>query len=72
MRRRLLREDPDGSRIPALRDLWVFAGYCACAAVYIGVGILVTDVLLSYWVAVAYVVAAGWGVPALVRRLRLR
>jgi hypothetical protein len=69
VRLRRLRDDPDGSRVPTRRDLVIFAGYCACAGVYIAVGVVATDVLLSYWVAVAYFIAAGWGVPTVVRRL---
>jgi len=64
MRLRLLRD-----RIPTRLDLRVFAGYCLAAAVYIAIGVSVTDFLLSFWVGVAYIVVAAWTVPTLVRRL---
>ena len=64
MRLRQLRD-----RIPSRPDLRVFAGYCLAAAVYVAIGVAVTDVLLSFWVGVAYIAIAAWLVPALVRRL---
>jgi hypothetical protein len=54
---------------PTRRDLAVFAGYVLAAGVYIGIGLYTVDFLLSYWVAVAYVLVAVWLVPAAVRRL---
>ena len=65
MRLRPLR---DG--FPSRPDLQVFAGYCLAAAVYVAIGVSVTDFLLSFWVGVAYVLIAAWAVPALVRRFR--
>jgi hypothetical protein len=56
-------------RIPSQPDLWVFAGYCLAAAVYIAIGVTVTDFLLSFWVGVAYVVVAAWAIPTVVRRV---
>jgi len=64
MRLRQLRD-----RIPSRPDLRVFAGYCLAAAVYVAIGVAVTDFLLSFWVGVAYIAIAAWLVPALVRRL---
>ena len=64
MRLRLLE---DG--FPNRRERRVFAGYLLAAAVYIAIGVSVIDFLLSFWVAVAYVVLVAWGVPAAVRRL---
>jgi hypothetical protein len=55
--------------VPSLRDARVFAGYCVASAIYIAIGITWVDFLLSFWVAVAYVVIAAWAVPTLVRRL---
>lgn len=55
--------------VPSRRDARVFAGYCVASAVYIAIGITWVDFLLSFWVAVAYVVIAAWAVPTLVRRL---
>ena len=54
---------------PNRPDLRVFAGYCLAAAVYIAIGVAVTDFLLSFWVGVAYIAIAAWLVPTLVRRL---
>jgi hypothetical protein len=56
-------------RIPSRPDLRVFAGYCLAAAVYIAIGVTITDFLLSFWVGVAYVVLAAWAVPTVVRRV---
>jgi hypothetical protein len=44
------------------------AGYAAAAAVYIAIGTLATDFLLSVFVATAYLLVVMWLVPALVRR----
>jgi hypothetical protein len=64
-----VRLRPLRDRIPNRLDLKVFAGYLLAAAVYIAIGVAVTDFLLSFWVGVAYVVLAAWAVPALSRRL---
>ena len=54
-------------QIPSRPDLRVFAGYCLAAAVYIAIGVTVTDFLLSFWVGVLYVLVAAWAVPTAVR-----
>jgi hypothetical protein len=59
-------------RIPSRLDVRVFAGYVAAAALYIAIGVSVTDFLLSFWVAVAYVLVVTWLVPTAVRRIRTR
>ena len=64
MRLRLLK---DG--FPNRPDLRVFVGYVLAAAVYVAIGVAVTDFLLSFWVGVAYIVLAAWAVPTIVRRL---
>jgi hypothetical protein len=64
MRLRLLA---DG--LPNRFDLRVFAGYLLAAAVYIAIGVAVTDFLLSFWVGLAYIAVTAWAVPMLVRRL---
>jgi hypothetical protein len=64
MRLRLLK---DG--LPNRFELRVFVGYLLAAAVYIAIGVAVTDFLLSFWVGVAYIVLAAWLVPTIVRRL---
>jgi hypothetical protein len=69
MRLRLLNgADPDGPRRPSRRDLAVFAGWLAAAAVYVGIGLYSVDFLLSFWVGLAYVLVTAWLVPAVVRR----
>jgi hypothetical protein len=71
LRLRALRgRDPDGSRRPTGRDLAVFAGWVGVASVYIVIGLVNVDFLLSFWVALGYVVIAAWLVPATIRRLR--
>jgi hypothetical protein len=55
--------------LPRPPDLRVFAGYCLAAAVYVAIGVAVTDFLLSFWVGVAYLVVMAWLVPTGVRRL---
>jgi len=58
-------------RLPSRPELRVFAGYCLAAAVYVAIGVAVTDFLLSFWVGVGYIVLAAWAVPALLRRFGL-
>jgi uncharacterized membrane protein YfcA len=53
---------------PRRPDLRVFLGYCLAAAVYVAIGVSVTDYLYSFWVALAYVIVAAWAVPMLARR----
>ena len=55
--------------VPDRRDLRVFGGYCLAAAVYIAIGVAWVDFLLSFWVALVYLVVTAWAVPTLVRRL---
>ncbi len=56
-------------RLPSRRQLAVAGGYAAAAALYILIGVLVVDFLLSVFVAVAYLLLVAWIVPAGVRRL---
>jgi len=55
--------------VPTRNDLRVFVGYCGAAAVYIVIGVVYDDFLLSVVVAIAYLVVAAWLVPTMVRRL---
>jgi hypothetical protein len=55
--------------VPSRSDLRVFAGYCVAAAVYIAIGIVYDNFLLSVVVAIAYLVVAAWLVPTMIRRL---
>jgi len=64
MRLRLLK---DG--LPDRLDLRVFAGYLLAAAVYIAIGVAVTDFLLSFWVGVVYLLVTAWLIPTAVRRI---
>ena len=66
--RAVRRTDRHGSLVPSRRQLAVFGGYALAAGVYIGIGLYSVDFLLSYWVAVAYVLVAVWLVPASVKR----
>ena len=43
--------------------------YCAAAAVYIVIGVVYDDFLLSVVVGIAYLVVAAWLVPRAVRRM---
>ncbi|HLM37688.1 MAG TPA: hypothetical protein VK287_07905 [Gaiellaceae bacterium] len=56
--------------LPSKGDLRVFAWYCLAAAVYIAIGVVVLDFLLSFWVGAGYLLVVAWLVPAAVRRLR--
>ena len=62
MRLRLKFDRPDRN------DLTVFGGYCLAAGVYIAIGVTYVDFLLSFWVAVAYIVVMAWAVPTVVRK----
>ena len=55
--------------MPSKRQLTVAAGYAVAGAVYIAVGLFYTDILLSFFVALAYLLLVAWLVPAGVRRL---
>ncbi len=57
-------------RLPTRRQLAVAGGYAAAVALYVLIGVLVTDFLLSVFVAMAYLLLVAWVVPAAVRRIR--
>src|SRR5262249_37586744 len=59
-----------GSRVPSRGQAIVLLGYAGSCAVYVVIGVTVTDFLLSFWVALAYLVFVAWAFPALVRKLR--
>ena len=54
---------------PNRRDLTVFGGYVAAAAIYIAIGVSYIDFLFSFWVGAGYLLIVAWLVPTLVRRL---
>jgi hypothetical protein len=56
--------------LPSRRQLAVAGGYAGAAALYILIGVLFVDFLLSVFVAMAYLLIVAWLVPAGVRRLR--
>ncbi len=51
-------------------DARPLAAYLLAAAVYIALGVIFPELLLSWIVGVAYLLVAVWLVPALVRRVR--
>jgi hypothetical protein len=53
---------------PSRRDLNVFGGYCIASAIYIAIGVAWIDFLLSFWVALGYLLLTAWLLPTLVRR----
>jgi hypothetical protein len=56
-------------RTPDRRQLVTLLGYAGAAAIYIAIGVITTDFLLSVFVAAAYLLAAVWLVPMIVRRI---
>ena len=60
-----LRLKPD---LPGRNDLFVFAGYCLAAAVYIAIGVAYVDFLLSFWVGLGYLLLVAWLMPTVARR----
>jgi hypothetical protein len=52
---------------PGARTL---AAYLAAAAVYVALGVILPELLLSWIVGVAYLLVAVWLVPAVARRVR--
>ncbi len=56
-------------RRPRGRELVVASGYVAAGALYVLIGVAVTDFLLSVFVAMGYLLIVAWLVPLVVRRL---
>jgi hypothetical protein len=54
---------------PDRRQLATLGGYAIAAAIYITIGVLTTDFLLSVFVATAYLLLMVWLVPMIARRL---
>jgi hypothetical protein len=44
--------------------------YAGAGISYVAAGVFVTEILLSWFVAFAWLLAWTWGLPSLVRRLR--
>jgi hypothetical protein len=56
-------------RRPDRRQLVTLLGYAGAAAIYIAIGVITTDFLLSVFVAAAFLLLAVWLVPLIVRRI---
>jgi hypothetical protein len=54
---------------PDRRQLITLLGYAGAAAVYVTIGVLTTDFLLSVFVAAAFLLLTVWIVPLIVRRI---
>ena len=54
---------------PNRRQLATLLGYAGAAAIYITIGVLTTDFLLSVFVASAFLFLLVWLVPTIVRRI---
>jgi hypothetical protein len=67
--RRIAAQDDAEFRLPSGRELAVAGGYVAAAALYVLIGVLVTDFLLSVFVGIGYLLLVAWLVPAVVRRV---
>jgi hypothetical protein len=59
----------DGFDIPSREQLTVASGYLAAAGLYVLIGVLVTDFLLSWFVGAAYLLIVVWLVPVAARRI---
>jgi hypothetical protein len=54
---------------PDRRQLITLLGYAGATAVYVTIGVLTTDFLLSVFVAAAFLLLTVWIVPLIVRRI---
>ena len=64
------RETPERFRLPRREDLPGLLLYLAAGALYIGIGLLETDFLLSWYVGIGYLLLVVWIVPLVVARVR--
>ena len=60
--------DPVRFRLPGRSDLPTLLVYLGAGALYIVIGVLQTDFLLSWYVGAAYLIVVVWLVTPLVRR----
>ena len=67
--RRVAANADAGFRLPSRGQLAVGLGYLAAGALYVLIGVLVTDFLLSVFVGIGYLLVVAWLVPAAVRRV---
>jgi hypothetical protein len=58
-----------GLKRPDRRQLITLLGYAGAAAIYITIGVLTTDFLLSVFVAAAFLLLTVWLGPMIVRRI---
>jgi hypothetical protein len=61
--------DHDRVRLPSRAPLLVASGYLAAAALYVLIGVLVTDFLLSWVVGAGYLLIVAWLVPVAARKI---
>ena len=54
---------------PDRRQFVTLLAYAGVAAIYITIGVMTTDFLLSVFVACAFLLLTVWLVPAIVRRI---
>ena len=54
---------------PDRRQFVTLLAYAGAAAIYITIGVMTTDFLLSVFVACAFLLLTVWLVPAIVRRI---
>ena len=59
-----------GLTLPSKPQLATTLRYAAAGVVYVAVGVTFADFLLSVFVAMAYLLAVLWLLPAFLRRLR--
>ena len=64
------RESPERFRLPRREDVPGLVLYLAAGVLYILIGVLEPDFLLSWYVGIGYLLLVVWLVPALVRRFR--
>jgi hypothetical protein len=62
--------DGFGFQVPSREQLGVASGYAVAAALYVLIGVFVTDFLLSWFVGAAYLLVVAWLVPVGLRRIR--
>jgi hypothetical protein len=61
---------PVEGRVPSKEQLRGCAPYGAAAALYIVIGVVCTDFMLSVFAAVGYLFVVVWLVPVVLRRIR--
>jgi hypothetical protein len=57
-------------RLHVSERVWKALPYAGAGISYVAAGVFVTEILLTWFVAFAWLLAWTWGLPSLVRRLR--